>query len=126
MIKLSKLSLFFELIKDNSWHSINELSKTLNVQPNRLSEMSKLLSEHNLIEYRQDTEEVKINPKWKFICEEYDEHVEQNQSIGTIIISPEKSVNLQGTTITNLTDAALELNVRVDKEIKEITINRIT
>lgn len=123
---MSKLSLFFELIKDNSWHSINELSKTLNVQPNRLSEMSKLLSEHNLIEYRQDTEEVKINPKWKFICEEYDEHVEQNQSIGTIIISPEKSVNLQGTTITNLTDAALELNVRVDKEIKEITINRIT
>lgn len=123
---MSKLSLFFKLIKDNSWHSINELSKTLNVQPNRLSEMSKLLSEHNLIEYRQDTEEVKINPKWKFICEEYDEQVEQNQSIGTIIISPEKSVNLQGTTITNLTDAALELNVKVDKEIKEITISRIT
>jgi hypothetical protein len=123
---LSKLSLFFELIKDNSWHSINELSKALNVQPNRLSEMSKLLSEHKVIEYRQDTEEVKIDQKWKFICEEYDEHAEQNLSIGTIIISPEKSINLQGTTITNLTDATLELNIKVDKGIKEITINQIT
>jgi uncharacterized protein YlaI len=35
--------------------------------------MSKLLSKHNLIEYREDIKQVKINPKWKFVCEECDE-----------------------------------------------------
>jgi len=87
--------------------------------------MAKLLTEHNLIEYKQDTEQVKINPKWKFIYEEYNEPPEQNQAIGTIIIPPEKSVNLQGTMVTNLTSSALELNVRINKELKEIAINKI-
>jgi predicted transcriptional regulator len=70
---LSKLSLFFQLLKDESWHSISELSEALNVSQNRLSEMAKLLMEHNLIEYKRETEQVKINPKWKFICDEYNE-----------------------------------------------------
>jgi hypothetical protein len=122
---LSQLSLFFHLIKDNSWHSVNELSKALNVPPDRLIEMSKLLSEHNLIEYRQNKGQVKINPKWKFIFEEYNESEEEKQSVGTIMVPPEKSVKLQGITVTNLTDTSLELNVRMNRELKEITINRI-
>jgi hypothetical protein len=122
---LSGLSLFFHLIKDNSWHSVDELSKTLNVPPKRLSEMSKLLSEHNLIQYREDTGEVKINPKWRFICEEYNGPEEEKQAVGTIMVPPEKSVRLQCITVTNLTDTALELDVRINRELKEITINKI-
>jgi DNA-binding transcriptional regulator YhcF (GntR family) len=76
---LSGLSLFFDLIKDNLWHSVSELSKALGVPPDRLSEASKLLSEHNVIEYRQDKGEVKMNPKWKFIFEEYTESEEEKQ-----------------------------------------------
>jgi len=121
---LTKLSLFFDLIKDGSWHSINEFSEALNIPPNRLGEMLKLLTEHNLIEYKQDLEKVKINPKWKFICEEYNEPVKQKQAIGTIIIPSEKTVNLQGIKVTNLIDTALELNFRIDKELKEITIEK--
>jgi hypothetical protein len=124
--KLAKLSLFFELINDNFWHSIDELSKLLSVSPNRLSEMAKLLSEHSLIEYRQSTEEVKANEKWNFTAEEYNEFSKEKQSIGTIIVPPEKSVKLQSTTVTNLTDIALELDIRINKELREITINKIT
>lgn len=122
---MSKLSLFFDLIKDDSWHNISELSKTLKVPPDRLGEMLKLLTEHNLIEYKQDIEKVKINPKWKFICEEYDGPVQQEQAMGTVIIPPEKTVNLQGIKVTNLTDIALELNFRIDRELEEITIDKI-
>ena len=123
---MTKLSLFFDLIKDNLWHGVNELSEALNVPPNRLSEMSKLLNEHNLVEYKRDAEQVKINPKWKFIYEEYNEPIERKQTIGTIVVPSEKSVKLQGTSVTNLTDMALELDVRINKEVKEITINKIT
>lgn len=68
--KLTKLGHFFQLLKDDSWHNINELSNTLKVPPNHMSEVLKLLNKHNLIEYKQDPEEAKINPEWKFICQD--------------------------------------------------------
>ena len=67
---MSKLTIFLQLINDDLWHSISELSKALNVPQKSLSEVAKLLMEHNIIEYKSETEEVKISPKWKFICEE--------------------------------------------------------
>ncbi len=67
---MSKLTLLLQLIKDDSWHSISELSKALNVPQKILSEIAKLLMEHNIIEYKPETEELKLSPKWKFICEE--------------------------------------------------------
>ncbi|MDH5482932.1 MAG: hypothetical protein OEY22_08660 [Candidatus Bathyarchaeota archaeon] len=122
---MAKLSSFFGLIRDNSWHTIKEISETLDIPSNRLSEMSKLLSEHDLIEYEQDKERVKINAEWKIICEQYDE-IEEKQSVATIIVPPEKDVRLQNTTIANLTDMPLELNVRINGNLKEVTINKIS
>jgi hypothetical protein len=113
------------MIKDNSWHSISELSKTLSVSPNRLNEMAKLLSEHKLIEYKQNTEEVKTGEKWGVICEECSKFDKEKRLIGTIIVPPEKSIKLQSTTVTNLTDMTLELNIRINKRLEEITISKI-
>jgi hypothetical protein len=43
--------------------------------------------------------------------------------LGTIIVPPQKSVVIQCTQITNLTDKSLELEICVDKKIEEITIS---
>lgn len=122
---MSKLSLFFDSIKDGSWHGVNDLSKSLKVPLDHLNEMLTLLTEHNLIEYKKDNEKVKINPKWKFIYQEYNRPLEEKEAMGTMIVPPEKTVNLQGTKVTNLTDTTLELNFTINRELKELTIEKI-
>jgi hypothetical protein len=46
-------------------------------------------------------------------------------TVGTIIIPPQKTLMIQSTRITNLTDTSLELNVSINKKIREIAINKI-
>jgi hypothetical protein len=41
------------------------------------------------------------------------------------MVPPEKGAKLQGIIVTNLTDTALEFNVQIDRELKEISINKI-
>lgn len=49
----------------------------------------------------------------------------ETTAVGTIIIPPQKTIIIQNTQIANLTDVPLELEVRVDKKISEIAINKI-
>jgi hypothetical protein len=41
------------------------------------------------------------------------------------MVPQEKGAKLQGIVVTNLTGIALESNGRVDRELKEISINKI-
>jgi hypothetical protein len=49
----------------------------------------------------------------------------KKNNVKPIIVHPEKDVKLQGIAVEGLTDAALELNVRIDRELKEVSINKI-
>ena len=122
---MSKLSLFFSLIKDGSWHSTEELSKAMNVPMDRLTQILKLLTEHHVIEYKQDTKQIKLNPKYKILFDENQENEEEKKATGTLIIPPNSSINIQCTKITNLTDNPVELDIKTDKKVREITINKI-
>jgi len=122
---LSKLSLFFSLIKDGSWHSTEELSKAMNVPMDHLTQILKLLTEHHVIEYKQDTKQIKLNPKYKILFDENQENEEEKKATGTLIIPPNSSINIQCTKITNLTDNPVELDIKTDKKVREITINKI-
>ena len=122
---MSKLSLFFSLIKDGSWHSTEELSKAMNVPMDHLTKILKLLTEHHVIEYKQDTKRIKLNPKYKILFDENQENEEEKKATGTLIIPPNSSINIQCTKITNLTDNPVELDIKTDKKVREITINKI-
>ena len=56
---------FFTAIKDDTWHKLTELSTQLNIPLNKLIELSKFLSDYNLIEYEENKQTIKLNPIWE-------------------------------------------------------------
>ena len=90
-----------------------------------LTQILKLLTEHHVIEYKQDTKQIKLNPKYKILFDENQENEEEKKAIGTLIIPPNSSINIQCTKITNLTDNPVELDIKTNKLLREITINKI-
>jgi hypothetical protein len=56
---------FFTAIKDGVWHELNELSTQLDIPLIKLIELSKFLSNNNLIEYEENKQMIKLNPLWE-------------------------------------------------------------
>lgn len=122
---LNKLNNFLTLLKDEAWHDITQLSQTLTIPTDKLTQLSKILNKCNIIEYNEITNQVKLNPNWKFLLFLENNAIENKTSIGTIILPPQKSVKIQCTTITNLTTTELEIEIRFEKNLKEIAIQKI-
>jgi hypothetical protein len=112
------------------WHSADEIVNVLEISQGRCEQIMKLLAETDLIYYNPATNQVKLNQEWKTLymnrkgnSETTAQH--ENTAVGTIIIPPQKTLIIQCTRITNLTDINLELEVRIDKKISEIAINKL-
>jgi hypothetical protein len=113
---------FFSVLKDGTWHSISELGDQLGIQTSKLIELSKLLSEHGLIEYEDKTNRIKIEPIWKLLLPEEDNPPEPKTTVATFILPPETSIDVQSTHITNLSNIELEIDLRINSTIKEMAI----
>jgi len=113
---------FFTIIKDGTWHQINELTDQLEISTKKLTELSQLLSDHGIIKYEQDTNRIKIDPEWKLLLPIEEELSEPNITVATLIIPPDASVNVQSTQIRNLTTMELELTLRMNTKIREVSI----
>lgn len=127
-VKLEKL---LGLLSDDVWHSVDEVAKALNIQQSRLQEVIKLLAEAELIQYNPATNQLRLNQNWKNLVEQQEGTNQEVQvqpetaAVGTIIIPPQKTLIIQCTKITNLTDNSLELEIRVNKKLSEIAISKI-
>jgi predicted transcriptional regulator len=61
---------FFTLIRDGTWHNIEELSNELDLPPTKLMKLSNFLSQHGLVKYEEDSNRLKLKPKWKLLLPE--------------------------------------------------------
>ena len=127
----AKLEQLLTLLSDNVWHNTDEMAKTLEIPQNKLQQVIKFLTETDLIHHNPATNQIKLNQNWKTLIINQKEPNPETQTqpeqtaVGTIIIPPQKTLIIQCTRITNLTENSLELEIRINKKINEIAINKI-
>jgi predicted transcriptional regulator len=127
----TKLEKLLALLSDNVWHNIDEMAKTLEIPQDKLQQTIKFLTETDIIQHNQATNQIKLDQNWKTLIINQKQTNPETQTqpeqtaVGTIIIPPQKTLIIQCTRITNLTDNSLELEIRINKKINEIAINKI-
>jgi hypothetical protein len=123
----TKLQNLLSLLSDNVWHNIDETAKTLEIPQKRFRQVIALLTEKDLIQHNPATNQIKLSQNWKTLLINQKETQAQptTAAVGTIIIPPQKTLMIQSTRITNLTDTNLELGIRINKKIREIAIDKI-
>ena len=129
----TKLEILLNSLSDNVWHNIDEVAKTLEVSQDKLQQIIKFLTETDLIQHNPATNQIKLNQNWKTLIinqkatdPNSEPQIQQsNTAVGTIIIPPQKTLIIQCTRITNLTENSLELEIRINKKLDEIAINKI-
>jgi len=116
-----------ELLKDGKWHSLEEIAEKTEASLEKLEELLKTLSEYQLIRYDRELKAAKLNLSWKKleVEEKTKERKEEKMALGTIIIPKEHTIIVQNTRISNLTEEELELEIKMDKKIKEIAIKKL-
>ncbi len=116
------ISKFFAAIKNEGWHSINELSDTLGIPTSKLDELSKFLSERGLVTYEEKKRRIKIQPLWRLLLPE-EQQSDPKNIVETFIIPPQGSIDAQSTYISNISNIELAVRVRAhNKKIREVTI----
>jgi AraC-like DNA-binding protein len=113
---------FFAIIKDGTWHNIEELSDKLGLSPTRLLKLSNLLAQHCLIKYEEQGNKIKLEPKWRLLLPEEENPMEPKTTTAIFMMPPDTSIDVQLTQIRNLTGVELEISLRIDNQIKEIAI----
>ena len=127
----TKLEKLLASLGDNVWHNIDEIAKTLEIQQDKFQQIIKFLTETDLIQHNPATNQIKLDQNWKTLIINQKETNPETQTqpdqtaVGTIIIPPQKTLIIQCTRITNLTDNSLELEIRINKRLNEIAINKI-
>ena len=131
----TKLEKLIALLSDNVWHNINDVAKTLEIPQEKTQQIIAFLAQADMIQHNPATNQIKLNQNWKtLIINQKENPQEQTQTktqqetttaVGTIIIPPQKTLIIQCTRITNLTDTSLELEIRINKKLNEIAINKI-
>ena len=125
----TKLERLLTLLSDNVWHSLTEIAQALEIPQDKLEQVVAFLAETDLIQNNPATNQIKLNQNWKTLMINHKETSPEAQTlttaVGTIIIPPKQTLIIQCTRLTNLTDNSLELEVRINKKIREIAINKI-
>jgi len=127
----TKLERLIALLSDNVWHNTNEMAEALQIPQNKLQQIITFLTDTDLIQHNSATNQIKLNQNWKTLIINQKEPIPETQTtpettaVGTIIIPPKQTLIIQCTRITNLTDTSLELEISVNKKIREIAINKI-
>jgi hypothetical protein len=127
---MNKLNQLLQILQDGQWHDIKKLATTLEITTTQLEGLTQTLKNHEIIQQNHETNQIKLNQQWKTLLIE--ENNPQNPTtpektaVGTLIIPPQKTILIQCTRITNLTDTSLELEIRIDNKLREIAINKIT
>jgi hypothetical protein len=118
-----KLDYFLDLVKDGAWHNLTDLSHTLGLSMHNLTQLSTLLAGSNIAEYDPQANRVRLQREWITLIQNTETDEEPTTpALGTIVLPPKKTINLQNIQITNLTETELELGVRVNKELEELAI----
>jgi len=123
----TKLEKLLALLSDNVWHNIKEVAETLEIPQEKAQKIVEFLTEADMIQHNPTTNQIRLNQNWKTLIINQKETSPPTQTqtpqetaataIGTIIIPPQKTLIIQCTRITNLTDTSLELEIRINKKL---------
>ena len=61
---------FFSILKDEEWHSIRELARQIEIPAGKLTEFSKFLAKHGIVEYEDKGQKIKIKHEWRELIPE--------------------------------------------------------
>jgi len=114
---------FFAFLKDETWHSVAELSEQTETVADKLVEYSQFLAGKGIVKYDDQNQRVKIEPEWSHMFPDETELAEPRSTVANLIIPGKTSVVIQSTRISNLSRIELEVTVRIDKRIREVAIN---
>lgn len=129
----TKLEKLLTLLGDEEWHTQEEVVNALQIPKEKSQIITQFLADADLIICNRETNQIKLNQNWKtLIISQKEQGVEkevqanlENTAVGTIIIPPLKAIVIQSTQIANLTDISLELEIRVNRRLKEIAISKV-
>jgi len=107
------------LIKEEETCNVKKLARKLEIPTAQLEKIINDLREHNLVEYDEQTGEVKL-PSWLVNIDKEAENIKP--TTGTIILPKNQQITIQDVVIGNFTDKDLELNIRLKMNLKEIAI----
>ena len=107
------------LIKEEETCNVKKLAKKLEIPTAQLEKIINDLREHNLVEYDEQTGEVKL-PSWLVNIDKKAENIKPTTA--TIILPKNQQITIQDVVIGNFTDKDLELNIRLKMNLKEIAI----
>ena len=113
---------FFAAIKNGTWHSIDQLSSQLAISTVKLEELSRFLSNQGLIKYEEKNRRTKIEPKWTLLLPTEEEPKIPKPIVVNFVIPPHASIEIQSTHISNMSNVEVEVTLRVDNKIREVTI----
>ncbi len=125
---LSKLENLLRVLENGEWHDLSTIADTLSVSEEYLRDIARFLASIDILQYNKERAAVRIKQKWKtLLIDEGEPDLEglDRTAIGTIIVPPEKTIVIQNTSITNLTDKSLELELKIDAKLREIAINTV-
>jgi hypothetical protein len=113
----------FGILKDETWHSIAELSEQTNIETSKLIEYSQFLNGNGVAKYDEQNKKIKIETEWTHLIPDENALSEPRTTMANLIIPSKTSVVVQSTRISNLTQIELEVLLRINNRIKEIAIN---
>ncbi|MDH5266251.1 MAG: hypothetical protein OEW62_01080 [Candidatus Bathyarchaeota archaeon] len=107
-------------IQEQKTHDIKQLAKNLEIPIEQLEKILKELSEHELVQYNQQTGKTTLSPWLANINEEIES---LKPATGSLILPKNQEIKIQDITIGNFTEKDLELNIRLKAKSKEIAIS---
>jgi hypothetical protein len=112
-----------DLISNGGWHPLKDVAESLKASVEEVTDKVNTLSETGILVYDKKTDKVKLSP-WLLELEEKTETAGKKSAIGSIILPPEGQVSIQNIVISNLLDKAVELGIRTDTRLREISISK--
>jgi len=114
------------LIANGEWHSLNELAQKLNVPLNEVTKIVESLAECKVVTHLEETQQVRMCSWIRNLLANQKFSEEEKVALGTIILPPKANITIQDTVISNFTEDDLEIGVRINQKLKEVSISKIS
>jgi len=112
-----------DIISNGSWHRLKDVAESLKASIEDVTDKVSTLSESGILVYDEKTNKVKLS-QWLLELEEKAETAGKKSTVGSIILPPEGQVSIQSIVISNFLDKPVELGIRTDTKLREISISK--
>jgi biotin operon repressor len=113
-----------ETIIDGRWHNLEDLADKLKASTEDVERPVDTLSHLGVLIYDENAGKVRLSP-WVLNLSEKGKSEGKKSAVGSIILPPEACVTIQNIVVSNFLDKPVEVGVKVDARLKEISISRV-